>query len=220
MYRFLLAPLSLVLSALFVVWLVESTWVNSHPLINFKHNIESALGITRKPIRKENTLPFQVPDRNKASQQYTVTIQPAMLFVGIEKRIDLKGNWGNSALSNAWKEYTQNSKTLGIENKISNRVYIIYTDSSQYPIGHITIFLAYRVSEFAGIPLDFDTLTVPKHTYATFNIRSDSSSQVATFWDKLDSLNLDRTYRYDMESYDSSSLISYKNPAQVMISIH
>lgn len=220
MYRHFLAPLSLGLSALLVFLLVESTWEDSYPITNIKLFIESALGINHPLARKANPLPLQLPASTEATSQYTVTTLPTMHFVGIEKKVEVNNKLFTQELTNAWQAYARNAKTIGIKNKVNNNIYIIYSDYSPLPKGYISVFLAYRVSEYADIPAGFDILTVPRHSYAIFNVNQRRSPQIAACWDKINRFNLNRTYRYDMESYPSSSSTSDTNTAQIMISIH
>ncbi|HJD56214.1 MAG TPA: GyrI-like domain-containing protein [Rickettsia endosymbiont of Pyrocoelia pectoralis] len=105
----------------------------------------------------------------------------------------------------------------GLQDKILNRknpgkVFAVYTNYESDANGEYTYFLGEEVNSFYNIDEDFETLTVPRQTYAKFTSNSGQMpSVVIDMWQKIWSMDTERlggerAYIADFEVYDERSI--------------
>ncbi|NOI68626.1 effector binding domain-containing protein [Vibrio sp. 99-8-1] len=174
----------------------------------------------KREIQAKSTLAAQAEQTKKPAAQYVIKKAKRQLFVGHFATIAINSDSETQlSLAKAWKTFTANKHRFAINNKISDDIYLIYSDYSQHAKGTISLFIGHAVSEFNDLASDFKPLTVPSQSYASFQLNGDFSHIAHDAWQQLPSLNLNRSYNYDMEIYPSSSTIDRIGSAQLLISI-
>lgn len=198
----------------------EITKTSSSSTVPSKEELANEDQTDKREIQAKSTLAAQAEQTKKPAAQYVIKKAKRQLFVGHFATIAINSDSETQlSLAKAWKTFTANKHRFAINNKISDDIYLIYSDYSQHAKGTISLFIGHKVSEFNDLASDFKPLTVPSQSYASFQLNGDFSHIAHDAWQQLPSLNLNRSYNYDMEIYPSSSTIDRIGSAQLLISI-
>lgn len=198
----------------------EITKTSSSSTVPSKEELANEDQTDKREIQAKSTLAAQAEQTKKPAAQYVIKKAKRQLFVGHFATIAINSESETQlSLAKAWKTFTANKHRFAINNKISDDIYLIYSDYSQHAKGTISLFIGHKVSEFNDLASDFKPLTVPSQSYASFQLNGDFSHIAHDAWQQLPSLNLNRSYNYDMEIYPSSSTIDRIGSAQLLISI-
>jgi len=101
-----------------------------------------------------------------------------------------------------WQKFFTEAGYPSIPNKISGKTMGIYTDYENDEKGDYTFMAGCAVD--GDVPEGFDVRMLPAGKYAKFVVVGNMMTAVGEFWQKLWSMNLDRTYVFDFEEYQNA----------------
>lgn len=90
-----------------------------------------------------------------------------------------------------------------IQNKVNDKRIGAYTEYDQ---GMYTSVIGCEVSEFNQVPVNTREYIVPKGKYARFVLKGNLHQIVSEFWKNLESVELERNFKFDFEEYQDFDL--------------
>jgi predicted transcriptional regulator YdeE len=133
-----------------------------------------------------------------------VTLQ-AKKFIGISVKTSNQGNAAED-IGALWHRFMSENLIAKIPNRVSDKVYSIYTEYEGDYLQPYTCVLGCEVSSSNEIPDGMKAIEAPAQTYATLTDKGDlSQGLVYNCWVKAWKDDLDRRYECDFEIYDEKS---------------
>lgn len=143
----------------------------------------------------------------------------AKKFIGISVKTSYQGNAAED-IGALWHKFMSENLMAKIPNRVSDKVYSIYTAYEGDYLQPYTCVLGCEVSNINETPEGMIAVQAPAQTYATFTDSGDlAQGLVYNIWVKAWKEDLDRRYECDFEIYDEKSQDSKNAEVTIYIGI-
>lgn len=155
---------------------------------------------------------------------FELVLLPAMIIIGPELRTTWMNNECHQAIPAFWQQIYSHNTLQNIPNKIdSNTVLGLYTNYSEdfsLTSGYYSLVVGCPVTSSNDIPHNMVSIQIPAGKYAVFTAKGPFHPAIANVWlNEIWKSNLDRTFTYDFEWYDSQSTNDENSIVKIYISI-
>lgn len=132
---------------------------------------------------------------------YKIEEKGQRFVIGIEMRTS--NDECQATIPAHWAKFYQNNLLEKIPNKLSNTIYVLYTEYESDYTKPYTYVLGCEVSSLDEIPEGMVGQVIPASTYAAFNIQGEFPQALGQTWGSIWASDLKRCYSTDMEVYPS-----------------
>lgn len=156
---------------------------------------------------------------------YKIVALPAMVVVGSELRTTWMNKECYSAIPEFWQKQITDNRIQAIpDTDLSGVVLGVYTDySSDFSLnsGYYSLIIGCQVTGIDNVPSDMVALHIPASKYAVFTAKGPFDPSVGKVWleEIWKNTDLDRTFTYDFEWYDSQSTNDENSIVKIYIAI-
>lgn len=105
-----------------------------------------------------------------------------------------------------WQKFYQGGVYASIPNKVTEKAYGIYSDYETDVNGNYQVTVGCEASNADTIPETAIQKTIPAGMYAKFIVKGHMQQAVASFWQQLWKMPLDRSYVCDFEEYQDGCI--------------
>ena len=136
---------------------------------------------------------------------YEIVNVEEKMVAGIAVRTSNSSLNTTNAIGNLWKRFYEENIYSDISNKISPKLFGVYTDYENNEKGEYTFLTCCAVSEK---PMDkrLTVLRIPAGRYAKFTVNGDVNKVVSEVWQAVWKLDLPRSFVCDIEEYQNSDI--------------
>jgi len=157
--------------------------------------------------------------------EFEIVSLPAMIVVGSELRTTWMNKECYSAIPEFWQQQLSQNRIQAIPHKMYPDVVLgLYTNySSDFSLtsGHYSLVIGCPVTNADNVPSDMVAAHIPAAKYAVFTAKGPFDQSVGKVWleEIWQNTNLDRTFTYDFEWYDSQSTNDENSIVKIYIAI-
>lgn len=138
---------------------------------------------------------------------YEIITMKERITVGLSARTSNSSPDMNAVIGGLWKNFFEGGIYESIPDKKSDgKSFGIYSDYESDKDGEYTITVSCEVDKADCVPEGTIVRTIPAGRYARFIVVGDMVKAVGEFWQKLWSMDLDRSYICDYEEYQNSDM--------------
>ncbi|WMJ21939.1 zinc ribbon domain-containing protein [Paludicola sp. MB14-C6] len=105
-----------------------------------------------------------------------------------------------------WQKFYQDGIYASILNKASEKAYGIYSDYQANVNGPYQVTVGCEVTNVNSIPANTTIQVIPAGIYAKFIVKGHMQQAVASFWQQVWNIPLDRSYLCDFEEYQDDCM--------------
>lgn len=127
-------------------------------------------------------------------------------IAGISIRTTNRDGKSKKDIESLWKEWNS-SDDIGsmIDNKISDKLYFVYTQYSSDFMGEYTVIIGYEVSTFDGLPEEFTKIKINPYKYMKYSYTGKIPDVVLKKWQEIwNASDKNRSYTTDFDVYSGS----------------
>lgn len=140
------------------------------------------------------------------NMDYEVVKLEEKTVIGVTARTKNTDENMPTIIGGLWNSFYQDGIHSQITNKKNDKALGIYSDYSSDMNGEYSVTVACEVSNVESTPEKTVSMIIPAGNYAKFVVHGHMQQAVADFWSKLWQMDLDRSYTYDFEEYQDSSV--------------
>lgn len=137
---------------------------------------------------------------------YEVVNLKEQMVVGLTARTKNSDPYMGMVIGSLWNSFYQDGICASIPNKKNDKALGIYSDYESDANGAYNVTVACAVSIADKLPQNVLVKTIPAGKYAKFVVRGHMQHAVVEFWQKLWTMNLDRTFISDFEEYQDANI--------------
>ncbi|HCU05395.1 MAG TPA: AraC family transcriptional regulator [Coxiellaceae bacterium] len=127
-----------------------------------------------------------------------------MNFLGLSMRTSNANNQSQQDIQALWARFFAEDIKSKIQNRLSDDVFMIYTDyEGDFTKPYICV-LGCQVSSFDNAPSELRQLTVPAASYEVYQVDGDYPQSLIQAWQTIWQADLDRAYTADFERYPAA----------------
>jgi predicted transcriptional regulator YdeE len=120
-------------------------------------------------------------------------------------------------IGQAWSFYMANGLYQETKNKMDTKTLGVYYDYESDATAPYRFMTGCKVSENEN--LDMETIKIPKAKYAKFTVNGHIMEEVAKAWAAIWSIDLKRTYTFDIEIYHNNGADPMHQQVDIYIAI-
>ena len=126
-------------------------------------------------------------------------------FIGMELRTSNDKGKGDIEIPKHWSLFVEKELWTKVHNKVSEKIYALYTKYENDHTGPYSLIIAYEVRDFPEVLAeDLVKIDSPASSYKKYTISGAFPEKLITQWQDLWSSNMQRKFTVDFELYDES----------------
>jgi predicted transcriptional regulator YdeE len=142
-------------------------------------------------------------------------------IIGIPIRTTNKNNQSLADLGSLWNRFYVDNISEQVANKISNDVYVIYTDYESDYTGAFTAVIGLSVASLKPVPNGLSGYSFKNGNFQKFTAKGLMPEAVINTWTAIwqDDRKLQRKYTYDFEVYGAKAWLPEDAEVDIYISV-
>jgi len=145
----------------------------------------------------------------------------AFQIIGISVRTSNEEGKAKKDIGGLWATFMSENMLEKIPNITDETIYAVYTDYEGDHSKPYTAILGYKVDSLKEIPKGMLGKTIESSAYTKFTAKGDlTNNAVIDEWKKIWSMDIDRTYSADFETYGEKASNPTNGEAEIFISIN
>ena len=146
----------------------------------------------------------------------TVKIE-AFHLIGISIRTTNENGQSSKEIPELWQKFMSENILSQIPNKVSNKIYSLYTDYESDHTKPYTAMIGCKVEDLSNIPNGMVGKYFNNGTYSKTTVKGDlMQGLIMEHWSKIFEMNLDRTFVADFEVYGEKA----QNPSDAEVDFY
>ena len=137
--------------------------------------------------------------------KYEIVTLEEKIAVGVSSRTNNLSPDMGAVIGGLWNRFYNDGIYESVPCKKNGKAMGIYTDYAGDEKSDYTVLIACETTE-APKSGEYITRRIPAGRYAKFVVHGDAVKAVAEAWQKIWNMNLPRSFRYDFEEYQNSSM--------------
>lgn len=138
--------------------------------------------------------------------EYEIVNLDEKRIVGLTARTNNSAPDMNSVIGGLWDKLYNGGIYGNIKNKVNNKAIGVYSDYENNEHGDYDVTIGVEVSKGEDLPKGAVEKIISSGKYAKFTVKGNMVKAVQEFWENLWKMNIDRSYRYDFEEYESKDM--------------
>lgn len=140
------------------------------------------------------------------NMEYEVVELEEKLLAGLCRRTNNHAPDMQQVIGGLWKSFYGDGVYQAIQDKVNMKAVGLYSDYADGADGDYDVTVGCEVASDGQLPEGCVLKRIPAGPYAKFIVRGDMHQAVGEFWEKLWSMDLDRSYGGDYEEYQNDSM--------------
>ncbi len=136
--------------------------------------------------------------------QYEIIYLNEKTVVGFSARTNNTSPEMGAVIGGLWQKLYSQDGCGRLKNRVNEKACGIYTDYSGDHFNDYTVITACEVENASEVPENMEVHKIPAGRYAKFTVIGNMIAAVAEFWQKLWSMELDRSFICDFEEYQNA----------------
>ncbi len=144
-----------------------------------------------------------------------------ILIAGIKTRTTNNDSQAMADIGAMWQEFFSKNILSAIDDRVSNDIYLIYTNYESDYLGYYDAILGLQVSDFTGVASGFFKHTIQAGKYKKYLAKGQLPDAVINVWKEIwkADVSLNRIYGSDFEIYTDKALNKQDAEVEIMIGI-
>ena len=135
--------------------------------------------------------------------EYEIIEMAEKTVAGFSVRTNNSSPTMQSDIGGLWQRFFTPEGFFGLTNKVNEKALGIYTDYENDEKGDYTVMTACEVAD-GNVGQQYEVRTIPAGKYAKFVVKGNMVTAVGEFWQKLWTMELDRSFVCDYEEYQNA----------------
>ena len=142
-------------------------------------------------------------------------------IIGISVQTSNQDGQNALDLGNLWSEFFSKDLLEKIPGKVSNDIYVVYTDYASNFKGEYTAIIGLKVTAFDEVPEGLVAREFPSEDFKKFTSKGIIPNAVIDTWEEIwaDDKQLRRKYTYDFELYGAKSQNGENSEVEIFIAV-